>query len=179
MRKLTLLFGFIAFGFSSLASAVPIPGLFNTGVDEFGIQQAIGSIEQHYGISGPFNSIGGPFDPIADSVVTDEHSAWVPSSGDAQWIGASAGFLTDEPDGDYEFSLILDLTGLDPVTAVLTGSWAVDNSGSISLNGIPTGVSRSNTGFGSLAGFTINSGFVRAPRTHVSIGRWCVRLPLS
>jgi len=40
----------------------------------------------------------------------------------------------------YDFRLTFDLTGLDPSTAHITGSWGVDNYGQIELNGSTVGI---------------------------------------
>lgn len=60
---------------------------------------------------------------------------WVPPPGNTQWInpnlnGGSA------PGGDYDYQTTFSLTNLDPLTAVLSGEWAADNSGYIVLNNV-------------------------------------------
>ena len=45
-----------------------------------------------------------------------------------------------DPGGDYVYRTTFDLTGFDPNSAVLTGQWAVDDTGVLKLNGDSTGV---------------------------------------
>lgn len=63
--------------------------------------------------------------------------------------------------GIYNYLTLFDLTGLDPSTAVITGSWTSDNGAKLYFNDEYNLVSTINgTGYGALTLFTINSGFV-------------------
>src|SRR4030095_566365 len=59
--------------------------------------------------------------------------------------------------GDYVYRMNLDLTGYDPATVVLSGSWASDNSLRVVVNGVDTQVTQS--GFAALAPFSVNRVF--------------------
>ena len=67
--------------------------------------------------------------------------------------------------GIYTYDLVIDLTGLDPATAKIVGTFGTDNDGSISLNGnAPVAV----TGFADFVAptaFVIKSGFVAGLNT--------------
>jgi hypothetical protein len=139
--------------------AAPIPGLFNTGVDDTGAVLADNAIDTHYTIT--VNPDGG----LPDAIVEDSTrfpivaGPWMANSTTSKWIGPR--FFTDQAaGGDYTYSITFDLTGLDPASAVITGQWTSDNAGpDILINGVSTG--NANPGsFGIYTGFTISSGFV-------------------
>ena len=83
---------------------------------------------------------------------------WIQNSSKSKWIGPALD--TDgAAAGNYSYQLTVDLTGYDPRTAFLAGSWAADDSGSIFLNGVDTGFSGTNY-FVSFSTFTLTNGFV-------------------
>lgn len=96
--------------------------IFNTGVDGSGTPMAGGSADTHWAIGG---------DP--SYVVNNQVPGPYVQSPDSRWIWANA---SGQPTNvSITFDQTFDLTGYDPTTAVLTGRWAVDNFGSIQLNG--------------------------------------------
>ncbi|MBV8077886.1 MAG: PEP-CTERM sorting domain-containing protein [Planctomycetaceae bacterium] len=121
----------IASGVAQLADAAPIP-LFNTGVDAIGTPLPLGSSDPHWTIvSGP-----GITTPQAAVVVSNQsggngyaqnpNSEWI-------WVNARGVGGINSP---YDFRLTFDLTGFNPSTVSIMGSWGVDNDGSILLNGL-------------------------------------------
>lgn len=63
--------------------------------------------------------------------------------------------------GTYNYVTMFDLTGLDPSTAIITGSWASDNGANLYFNDEHKYNSVStSSGYASLTDFTIDSGFV-------------------
>ena len=63
------------------------------------------------------------------------YAGWVSPPAGTQWINPSpSGGSTLA--GNYDYQTTFDLTGLDPGSLVLSGSWAADNAGSILLNGV-------------------------------------------
>ena len=143
------------------AQAVPIPGLFNTGVDDAGVPLVFGDVDPHYTIVLP---------GVADAFVIDETAGsppfppvapmWVPSSTTSKWISHSVPPL-DGGGITYSYSLTFDLTGLDEDTAFIAGSWAVDDLApfgiwGIFLNGVGTGFL--NGGPSALTPFLIPAG---------------------
>lgn len=135
-----------------------IPGLFPTGVDSEGVVLIDGSADTHYRLV--INADGEPMDPLVqDSTVFPIVSGpWLLVSDRSAWIGprletsAAAG-------GDYTYEVIVNLTGLDPTTAFIAGTWASDNEGTLLLNGEPTGI-RNTSGFGTLTAFELKTGFL-------------------
>jgi len=77
-------------------------------------------------------------------------SAWVSMAADGN---ASAG-------GVYVYQLLVDLTGLDPSSAVITGQFGTDNDGFIRVNAGPNEATQGFGGFATLTSFTLDSGFV-------------------
>ncbi|HZO83702.1 MAG TPA: hypothetical protein VFC26_00685, partial [Verrucomicrobiae bacterium] len=139
--------------------AAPIPGLFNTGVDDTGAVLADNAVDTHYTIT--VNPDGG----LPDAIVEDSTrfpivaGPWMANSTTSKWIGPR--FFTEQAaGGDYTYSLTFDLTGLDPASAIITGQWTSDNTGpDILINGVSTG--NSNPGsFGIYSAFTISTGFI-------------------
>lgn len=137
-------------------SAAPIPGLFNTGVDNTGAALADNAADPHYQI------IVNPDTGVPDALVQDSQSfpivagPWMANTANSKWIGprfntaASAG-------GDYEYFLVFDLSGFDPGTAIIKGRWASDNDGTeIVLNGWATMTPTRNQ-FSSYTDFTFIS----------------------
>jgi hypothetical protein len=143
------------------------PAFYNTGVDNNNQQLSGGSLDPHYLMrqlsAGAY--IGNPnwTNAIAmDSAIT--WSSWIRPN-DARWIYVANAANLGQDWGTYAFMTTFDLTGYDPSTAVLTGNWALDQYGTIYLNGnqvasLPDGNWNNN-----LTAFTIASGFL--PGTNV------------
>ncbi|MGA1791036.1 MAG: PEP-CTERM sorting domain-containing protein [bacterium] len=165
LRKYTLLkilflflFFFLTICFQNRLEAntiMDIPGLFNTGVDEFGNPGPVSDLgidiyELHYQLTGTY-----------DTLVIKGKIEWVSPGGVANWI-APTGPHTSDASGDYIYELIFDLNGLDPGTAEIKGEWATDYNSEIYLNGNPTGniLDDPNHSYKILHDFYINSGFM-------------------
>jgi hypothetical protein len=123
-----------AYGRAAPLGSVPIPGLYNTGVDDNGIPLEGGAADPHYtqtvapeGAPGPATAMAGPPSP-----------PWVQQTASSRWIGPN------DPGGNaqagmFEYEISFDLSGLDPTSAVITGLWSADNvGGDILLNGVAT-----------------------------------------
>ena len=150
------------------ASAATIPGLFNTGVLDDGTVAASGAVDLHYLlITSADPNFPGPNTYVANPIPA---GLWLANSATSRWIGPAVnqGYPTGaaaHPIGDYTYRLTIDLTGLDPATASITGNWAADNNGPfIRLNGVAT-VGNAAPVFTSLKAFTISSGFVAGINT--------------
>jgi len=148
-----------------MAHAVPIPGLFNTGVDGSGTVLPGNSADPHYTLSTNF------LPGFSTAIVTSSiHPNWLANNSVSKWIAPAGNANADFPDpvGNlYIYTTTFDLTGLDPSTATITGGSLSDNGGTIFLNGANTGFS---PGFWFLASvlsapFTINTGFVAGVNT--------------
>jgi len=130
------------------ASADPIPGLYNTGVDAEGNPlPANGATDGHYRANG--------------SPPTTFYTVAYVWAEDARWISELPGGQYSAPigpEGAYiPYTLSFSLDGLNPQTARITGSWAADNVGQLLLNGIP--IITTTDGFGALQRFDIKTGF--------------------
>lgn len=161
-KKSLMVASLLAFALSFQAAPVqadPIVGLFNTGVDDTGALLPGGAVDPHYSLV----SSADPAFPGLDAVVADPIAAgfWVANSATSQWIAPTANqdafTAASHPAGSYTYQLVFDLTGLDPDTAQISGSWATDNSGVIFLNDSAT--ANASPGFASLVAFAIASGF--------------------
>ena len=84
---------------------------------------------------------------------------------DARWL-----YNMDQFDSGYRgwatFTTTVDLAGYDPTTVRLTGQWAADQYGYITLNGTATGNSVSDGNWnGKLTAFSIQFGFTTGLNT--------------
>ena len=133
--------------------SVPIPGLYNTGVDDDGLLLDDFEPDPHYEMTAfpddafdPATALGGPPSP-----------PWAENSSASRWIGPDNSPAGEGPPGEYEFTIEFDLTDLDPTTATIMGTWSADNDGSdILLNGEPTGNAQSGS-FPILSPFEISN----------------------
>lgn len=139
------------------AHAVPIP-VFNTGVDSGGALAAEGSVDLHYTLI-----LSADLDPSQNGpeayVVQSPRPAPYVNTATAQYIAPDPNQNFGEccAAGNYTYQTTFDLTGLDPSTATLSGTWRTDDGGlDILINGTSTGqtaVVHTDTAF------SINSGF--------------------
>jgi hypothetical protein len=120
--------------------ATPIPGLYNTGVDDAGAPLPDNVDDPHYSLLGV--DIFGPGNVMADATLVADGfpiPPWIANSATSRWIGPAAADANG-PAGYYYWEIQFDMTGLRPETAVIRGQWATDNYGhEILLNGVPTG----------------------------------------
>lgn len=124
--KFALLFALAIASCSHAANIV----LFSTGLDAAGLPLAGGSADPHYDVL-----IAG--NPDA-RVLSSPHPAYIPNSAASQWIWETA----DSVPGSVTrtFRTTFDLTGMDPLSAVINGRWSTDNQGNdILVNGVSTG----------------------------------------
>ena len=129
------------------AAIIPISTLFNTGVDASGVPLSDGTIgDPHYTlVSVPSGSTAdirvrtsaGGF-PIPPYVGDDLLSAWIGPNNDTALNG---------PVGQYDYQTSFTLgAGVNPATAVITGSYSTDNElVDILVNGHSTGVTNGST----------------------------------
>ena len=145
---------------SSPVAAAPVPGLFDTGVDNNHVALADGAVDPHYKLVASADpAYSGPNAyacwPIAGGY-------WLANDAQSRWIGPAAneGYPSgapSHPEGLYTFRLSFDLSGFDTTTVQISGGWCADNNGSMTLNGHPAGAG--TPGYGSLTPFTITTGF--------------------
>ncbi|MDG2123008.1 MAG: immunoglobulin domain-containing protein [Verrucomicrobiales bacterium] len=139
---------------ATVTIAKPIPGLFNTGVDDSGTVLFDFDLDSHYSI------FVNPDSEFSEPIVHDTliwpivEGPWVAANTESAWI-APRGDTSGAAGGNYTYRLTFDLTDVDPSTAFITGQSASDNAGSISLNGTATGATTG--GLNALAPFTISA----------------------
>jgi hypothetical protein len=81
----------------------------------------------------------------------------MPAPPGAQWLGAANLYYSPE----IEWTLAFDLTGFDPSTVALSGTWSATPGMTILLNGAPTGVALPlQASWTTPQPFAIQSGFV-------------------
>lgn len=149
---------------STAAAAATIPGLFNTGTDASNVALVGGNgvTDPHYSVLS--STIAGVTTGV--QAVTYLNGAYLANDANSRWISHSSNGAPGN--GTTTFRLTFDLTGLNPATAAITGSWGVDNNGLILLNGVSTGIARTGgtaTNFQTLANFSISSGFISGLNT--------------
>jgi hypothetical protein len=142
MRKFLLLIFFAAASAAS-AQLTDIPGLFNTGLDDFSTLLPDGATDPHYMlVSSPDATYPGP---ESKTVLSDGFpmNCWLPNSAQSRWIAprSDAGAPPDyNAKGMYVYRLRFDLTHFKPNTARISGLWSTDNNGvDILINGKRTG----------------------------------------
>ncbi len=159
-----------------------INGLFDTGVSQNCLLQADGTSDPHYQLI--VNADGGAAIPavVHDATIFPIVTGpWIANTATSKWISpransAGAGGiwlvlpdpLADPPvvgvpndqgagAGTYVYRTTIDLTGYDPSSVVIAGSWTSDNDGpAIRVNGVDTGITASGN-FGTLNSFTLSS----------------------
>jgi len=93
-----------------------------------------GTVDPNWTVGGP---ISGSTYVIADNGAYP-FPAWIGAgAGSSQWISVASDPYG--PAGAYTFRTTVDLTGLDPTSALITGRWAADNIGHIAVNGVDVG----------------------------------------
>jgi PEP-CTERM motif len=132
--------------------------VFNTG-ESGGVAQTVGQTDTHYSL------ISAPANVPLTAIATARNGAWTANTATADWISPGSSGATSWPVGNYDYQTTFDLSGLNPSTAQLSGSWASDNNGCIFLNGANTGDCTGFAAFGSLTAFSITSGFVSGVNT--------------
>jgi len=140
--------------------------LYGTGLDDNHVTLAAGSVDTHYTI----REVEG-IDNHAE-VLTSPHPYYAANDSASQWIWEKANGL---PAGTGDSPLIrtfvttFDLTGYDPSSAVIYGTWGTDNQGvDIRINGVSTGISLPGVivnNFSDLHAFTISGGFKKGINT--------------
>ena len=133
--------------------------LYNTGLDNAGNLVNNASHDVHWNVAQVTNGLIG----LDADAITYKHSAYAANDNDSQWISSNAsGGIETTSSTDYFFSTTFDLTGYDANTAMITGSWGVDNYASIFLNGNDTGVALDfgSAAFNSLNSFSLSDFFI-------------------
>ena len=149
----------------SLALAAPIT-VHNTGVNSSDVLVASGAQASFWTLSA---EPAGAVETIGSNPFRYFNVSYFADTGTAAWVapqsGGNSGTL-----GSYTYDLVVNLTGLDPTTASIVGTFGTDNDGSIWLNANAPVAATGPAAFGAPTPFTINSGFVAGLNTiHVQV----------
>ena len=161
----------LALAVSALAAAMPIVGLYSTGLTSDG--SAVGTVG---GAEANWLVNGGTAYITQDGQYPFGPTEWVPNSTSvpgSQWIspqasyGAGSEAPTDTPGGTFTYTLSFDLTGYDPGSASFSYRVAGDDYiSSVTLNGNSIPGASIPPQYNALSGvFTVNSGFVAGVNT--------------
>ncbi|MFT4582348.1 MAG: hypothetical protein ACI8XZ_002097 [Gammaproteobacteria bacterium] len=138
----------------------------NTGVDNLDELVAAGAPTAFWTLS---DQPAGSLLQLDSAPFRYKHPAYADDSVESAWVSPNASGNAGSL-GVYVYDLIVDLTGFDPSSAVISGVFGTDNSGSISLNGQVPVASTTAGEFGVLKAFTFSSGFVTGLNLiHVSV----------
>lgn len=141
-----------------LASADTI-AVYNTGTDAGGTLVTMSSITAHWTlVSQPVGGLG----TVGSSPYRYKHPAYFGNETASAWVSPTASGSTGVQ-GDYLYRLNFNIgPGLNPASAVISGMFGLDNSGTISLNGGAPAATLTYglPAFNTLHAFSFTSGFV-------------------
>jgi MYXO-CTERM domain-containing protein len=136
---------------ATTSSDLAIGGLFSTGVNAAGLPLAIGTVDPHYVLSSSDAAFPGP-----SAFAVTANAAWTPSTATSRWISIQASTIGAN-NGAYTYTTTFPLSGGDPTTAALSGSWAADDSVTLNLNGTQVAQYPAEA-YGAAAAFTVPAG---------------------
>ncbi|PZR75451.1 MAG: hypothetical protein DLM73_05325 [Chthoniobacterales bacterium] len=134
--------------------------LYNTGVNNAGVALPALSSDPHWTVVTPSGQGPGPF--------VNNFGGWIAPPASANWISPFTNQFADGPEGNYVYSTTFNVANADLGNVTITGQVAVDNIGSIQLNGSSNGITLSDQpNFAHYATFTISptANFVAGPNT--------------
>jgi hypothetical protein len=136
--------------------AATISTLFSTGSTGIGII-ADDVTDTHYTVTNPSN--------VTSQATATRNRAWAINTTTSAWIGPVNGAATGAP-GSYVYTTTFDLTGFDPNSANITGTWWADNTGTkIRLNSTDLALTTPGFSQASASRFNITSGFIAGANT--------------
>jgi hypothetical protein len=148
------------------AGVATIPGIFNTGVGSNGAILASGTVDPHWRL---IQSADASF-PGPNAMVVNDNTypipPWIANGPASKWIAPQADESIGNLAGNYKYRISFDLTGLELPTAVVSGHWTSDDTGTqVLLNGVVTGFT-SDGNFTVLGNpFAISTGFIAGTNT--------------
>ncbi|HEY4312789.1 MAG TPA: PEP-CTERM sorting domain-containing protein [Pirellulales bacterium] len=129
-----------------MAAATPYADLYGTGIAADGFSLlAGGAVDPHWSlVSAPAGSGLGPSAFVAqDTFPYPFPNAWVANGFQSQWIAPAADQSGAMPTGDYDYRTTFNVDDIAPLTFAFAGSWAVDDSAYMLINGQPIGITNS------------------------------------
>jgi hypothetical protein len=145
------------FSLSSVANAVVVPGVYNTGLGAGGVALAPGDGQTDANYTVTATDAAGV--TVGNAALTYYDPAYL-TDGPLSRIVNGTGTGAGTAGTTTTFSTSFSLAGFDPMNATLSGQVLFDNFGEIFLNGNQVG--GTVTGFGSLTPFGTNSNFFAA-----------------
>lgn len=145
---------------------IPIPDLYNTGVDDAGNTRRDGLTDLHYKIvSSADANYPGP-----DAKITLSEGfpmgRWCQNNASSHWIAPRTDAGNFNEVGLYVYRLCFDLSKFKPNTAEIWGSWSTDNNGvDILINGKGTGYITPLEAYYGMFPFNIDDGFTEGINT--------------
>lgn len=161
-----LIFSFLGINAQELRK-IPIPTLFNTGVNYKKIPLADGETDPHYflSVSADYMFTG----PDAKVVLSEifPMDCWLANDNLSRWIAPRADAGQWNAPGIYVYTHSFSLHGFKEETAEIRGFWTTDNNGvDIMINGISTGYFTQYNAFqNGFYPFEIKDGFVKGINT--------------
>lgn len=145
----------------AIAQSSFIPGLYNTGMDDFNQPLSDGETDSHYQLI--MSADAGYPGPAAKVILSNEFPMgnWYPNGDKSKWIAPRTDAGKWNEAGTYVYRIYFDLTGHDLNSTVIKGGWSTDNNGvDILINGNSTGFATPYEAFSrGLFPFEIKSGF--------------------
>jgi hypothetical protein len=120
-------------------------------VDSSGVPLAVGSTDSHYVLTSLVPIDRGSAPPVVTPV-----GGWIGDASTANWISVESD-ANGINNGVYTYTTTFTLSGVDPSTATLSGTWACDDSCTLYLNAVQV-ASYAAPGWEALANFTVPSG---------------------
>ncbi len=152
---------FIAFNsaLNAVHGAV-IPGLFNSGVDDYYNILAENETDHHYKlILSPDNLFPGPETKVVISQIYPMN-VWIQNNEYSKWIAPRADAGMSNNPGVYVYRITFDLSEFKSNTAEVSGLWSTDDNGmDILINGKKTGNFTPFSAFYGMYPFIISDGF--------------------
>lgn len=155
-RTLLLLAALTAPGFRAGAETIVLG---STGFTAAGVGLADGAIDPRWLLTNSADATHpGPTLRVCNTGTYPNDGTWILNSTASKWVCIDADPNYGVPDGTYDFVRSFDLTGADPSTARLSGSFSSDNSSVLLVNGTSTGLTGTNEQFRSMAALSITNG---------------------
>lgn len=126
----------------------------NTGVNASDVVQPIGSPTNFWTL---LSEPAGATETLGSTPFRYFNGAYYADNSASGWVSPTASGNAGVG-GNYVYQLMVDLTGFDPASAIITGTFGTDNNGSIALNGNPASATTCFACFGSPTSFSL-SGF--------------------
>ena len=133
----------------------------NTGVNTSGTLVAAGAAASFWTLTA---EPAGASETLGSDAFRFHNPAYFADTATAAWVSPTASGNAGAA-GNYTYTLTIDLAGLNPATAAISGIFGTDNDGSIFLNGNAAVATTAFAAFGAPTAFTINSGFMAGLNT--------------